>query len=118
VSYLEEALCQQIRRAGLPAPERELEFAKCFGKKWRADVAWPAYRLMVEVQGGIEMAGRGGHISRKGYSKDCQKLAAATMLGWRVLYVTKRHIASQEAVKWIACCLDRRHERADEKGTG
>ncbi len=114
MSYLEEELRLQIERAGLPAPVRELEYAKIWGKKWRVDFAWPAFRLMVEVDGGIELAGRGGHISPKGWAKDARKQAAAVLLGWRQIRVGKEHIHSGEALKWIKAALSRKYERADE----
>ncbi len=83
MSTLEDTLCQHIQYAELPEPVREWRFHPT--RKWRFDLAWPDRLLAVEVQGGIYRGG--GHTTVTGVKRDIEKANAATMLGWRVLYV-------------------------------
>lgn len=70
--------------ADFPQPEREFRFHPV--RRWRFDFAWPAYRLAVEIDGGIFVNGRHGRGLQ--FSADCEKLNAAVLLGWRVLRYT------------------------------
>ncbi|OQC42289.1 MAG: hypothetical protein BWX64_00306 [Acidobacteria bacterium ADurb.Bin051] len=79
-------------------------------RRWRFDFAWPLERLAVEVQGGVWIAGR--HSGGRGQIADCEKLAAAVLEGWRVLYVTSPHIRSGVALNWIARARGRELEQA------
>lgn len=49
-------------------------------RKFAADFAWPADRLIVEVVGGV-------HTVRKQWRSDVEREALAVALGWRVLPV-------------------------------
>ncbi len=66
------------------------EFKFCPTRKWPADFAWPAYMLLVEVEGGTYIQGR--HTRPIGYRKDCEKYNEAQMLGYKVLRFTCDHI--------------------------
>ena len=55
-------------------------------RMWRFDFAWPAYRVAVELEGGIFTGG--GHNRGMIYTSNCQKYNAAAILGWRVLRYT------------------------------
>lgn len=101
-SHLEETLAFQIRAAKLPVPERE--FKALEGRRFRWDFAWPDHSLLVEVQGGIWF--KGGHSSGAGITRDCTKLSLATLDGWATIQVTKDHIESGEALRWIKQYLD------------
>ena len=68
----------------LPDPETEYRFAP--PRKWRMDFAWPIERVAVELDGGVYSGGR--HTRGSGFVKDCEKLNAATVRGWRVLRYT------------------------------
>ena len=68
----------------LPEPETEYRFAP--PRKWRFDFAWPIERVAVELDGGVYSGGR--HTRGSGFVKDCEKLNAATVRGWRVLRYT------------------------------
>ena len=67
-----------------PIPLREHRFHP--KRMWRFDFAWPEYKLAVEIDGGTFIGGR--HNQGIQFSKDCEKLNAATLLGWRVLRYT------------------------------
>lgn len=103
-SWLEDLLQQQIALAGLPVPEPQYPFAReATGRLWRFDLAWPAQRVGLEVQGGLYI--RGKHSRPTGQRKDAEKQSHAAILGWRVLVVTDRQITSGEALTWIERAL-------------
>lgn len=83
---LELALLAHIKARGLPAPIREYQFA--LPRQFRADMAYPGKRLLIEVEGG----GPRGHHSGDGYDSDCEKYNIAALLGWTVLRFTGRMI--------------------------
>lgn len=55
-------------------------------RRWRFDYAFPAYKVAVEVDGGIWTGGR--HINPAGYINDLEKLNTAASMGWLVLRIT------------------------------
>ncbi len=69
---------------GLPAPVTELVFHPT--RKWRFDYAWPAFKVALEVEGGVWTGGR--HTRGSGFVKDLEKYNAAACLGWRIIRVT------------------------------
>ena len=100
MSHLEDTLAAQIKLVGLPAPVTQ--YRAVAGRKFAFDFAWPLPgwdSLLVEVQGGIWKPG--GHSTGKGITRDCEKINLATLSGWRCLHVTKEHIESGQALKWI-----------------
>ena len=93
------ALVEQCRIVGLPAPMTELTFAKSIGRRWRFDLAWPALKLAVEIDGGGFVAGR--HSRGAGLEKDCEKFAEAAIMGYTVIRCTPRQVTSGQALGWI-----------------
>ncbi|MDX9896341.1 MAG: hypothetical protein RBS34_12885 [Desulfofustis sp.] len=81
MSELVDTVLIQVRALGLPQPEKEYRFHP--QRKYRFDLAWPGYRLAVEVDGGAYTGGR--HTRGPGFRKDCEKLNEAILLGWRVM---------------------------------
>ena len=71
-------------------------------RKWRADFK-VGLTLLVEVEGGVWSFGR--HTRGVGFENDCQKYAAAMMLGFRVLRITPKHIDNGEALGWVRALL-------------
>lgn len=55
-------------------------------RRWRFDYAIPAYRIAVEVEGGVWTQGR--HTRPQGFLGDMGKYNTATLMGWRVFRVT------------------------------
>lgn len=83
----------------------EIEYCWCFGRKFRADFAWPENKLMLEVEGGIWNAGKHGRGS--GVKKDMEKATVAARNGWRMIRVTPDELcmaetaeAIRDALKW------------------
>src|SRR5690348_7925662 len=73
-----------VAAAGLPEPIREYRFAP--PRRWRFDLAWPSFRVALEIEGGTWAGGR--HVRGEGFERDAEKYNAATLAGWRVLRVT------------------------------
>lgn len=91
----------QIKAARLPEPVAEHRFDPV--RRWRMDLAWPARRLFVEVDGGIWVGGR--HNRGKGYEADCEKLNAAAVAGWRCLRFTTGMVKSGAALNTLLAAL-------------
>jgi very-short-patch-repair endonuclease len=68
----------------LPEPATEYKFHP--RRKWRFDCAFPDHMVAVELDGGTFMNGR--HTRGAGYAGDCEKINAATVMGWKVLRYT------------------------------
>jgi len=85
-SELEAAFAHNWRvlHPELPEPEAEYRFAP--PRRWRFDFAWPWQKVAAECDGGTWSGGR--HVRGAGYRGDCEKLNAATSLGWRCYRVT------------------------------
>lgn len=91
-------------RAGdirIPAPEREYYFHPV--RKWRFDHAWPAHKLALEVQGGLFTDGR--HNRGAALLKEHEKLNAAAIAGWRVLFTTPRDVQNGVATALVALAI-------------
>jgi very-short-patch-repair endonuclease len=97
VSDGEAALAFHLRAAGLPEPLRQFHFAPT--RRWAADFAFPAQMLLVEVDGGVYIAG--GHNRGAAYTDDRERDAEAMCLGYRVLRVTTGQVDSGQALNWI-----------------
>jgi len=97
-SQLEDRLCWQVAIAGLPAPTREFRFHPA--RRFRADLAWPDCKLLVEIEGGIWMK-KGGHNTGSGITRDIEKGNLMTMLGYRLIRVTSMMINSGKALSII-----------------
>lgn len=94
-------LILEIRSRKLPIPVREYQGIP--GRKFRYDLAWPAKKLALEVQGGVFSGGR--HTRGIGYTADCEKLNLTVLNGWRMLWVTPAHIRDGKAIRWVEQAL-------------
>jgi hypothetical protein len=90
-------LLDQIKKVGLPAPEREVVFHPV--RLWRFDLAWKPLKFAVEVDGGIWTGGR--HSRGGGYEEDCIKFGEAAALDWTVIRVTPGMIKDGRAIGLI-----------------
>lgn len=98
-------LDRQCELAGLPKPIAEYRFHP--RRQWRLDFAFQQtdvhgaryVQLAVEIDGGGFVNGR--HSRGKGIENDCEKYAEAMVLGWCVLRVTPKQVASGQALTWI-----------------
>ena len=72
-------------------------------RDFRFDLAFPAERLAVDIQGGGWIAGH--HSRGAGMEDDCEKISGAVALGWRVLLVTPKQVKNGRALGWIMRAL-------------
>lgn len=80
------ALCMARK---IPAPEVEYRFHP--ERQWRFDFAWRDWKIALECQGGI--FSNGGHVRGSKLIGEYEKLNAAAILGWRILYCTPQDIS-------------------------
>jgi hypothetical protein len=78
------------RAHDLPLPITEFVFHPT--RRWRFDYCFVDQRLAVEVQGGLFVAGR--HSRGAALLGEHEKLNAAAVLGYRVLYVVPKALGS------------------------
>lgn len=109
----EDALAFQIRAYRLPEPVRQLVYGAELGRKFRADFAWPDYRLLVEVQGGIWRKGGGAHSHPTGIVRDIAKQQTAVLAGWAVFPVITDEVTDGSAVQMIVRALHARGWKPD-----
>ena len=103
-SEAELGLLTVLRWAKVTPPELEVRFHPT--RKWRFDLAWPAMRLAVEVEGGSWTHGR--HTRGSGFESDCEKYNEAALAGWTVLRVTPGMIEDGRALGFIERGIRRR----------
>ena len=75
-----DLLCWQLNNLGLPH-EREHHFHDT--RKWRFDIAFPAVKLAIEIDGGLFVDG--GHSRGRARINDMERDIAANLLGWLVV---------------------------------
>ena len=68
-------------------------------RMWRFDYAFPAYKVALEVEGGVFTQGR--HIRPKGFLGDVEKYNAAAVAGWRVLRTTPRELRTMKTIELL-----------------
>lgn len=79
----EDELAYALSIAGEPFTAHERQYRYVPGRKFAADFAFPAHRLLVEVQGGWATGKAHGSVS--GIKADVERGNLATLNGWRVL---------------------------------
>lgn len=97
---LELRLLAQIEAHGLPVPIREFVFAP--PRKWKADLAYPQQKIIIEIEGG---GGVGRHTSAVGFREDCVKYNVISTLGYKLIRTDGNLIKNGEAVKFVIAAL-------------
>jgi len=77
---------------GIPTPVREYMFHPI--RQWRADLAWPEHKIILEIEGGVFSQGR--HTRGKGFIEDIAKYNAAAALGYRVFRCVPQSITIKD----------------------
>jgi len=112
-----------LEREKLPTWEPEYRFCE---RMWRFDFAWPAFRIAMEIEGGVH--GRlivvgvgverrknenvpiapgtrirvgGRHQSGPGFEADIEKYNRAALLGWLVLRATTAQVKTGYALETL-----------------
>ena len=86
----------------LGGPELTPEFRFDPGRRWRADFAHLESRTLIEIEGGIFLAGGGRHNRASGFAADTEKYLEAALAGWRVLRLTSGQITAPIVERIIA----------------
>ncbi len=97
----QEAFAAACVAAGLPRPEFEYRFDDT--RRWRFDIAWPARKVAVEVQGGLFSGGR--HVRGASLRREYEKLNTAAIGGWCVLLVTTGMVESGECLRLVTIAI-------------
>ncbi len=101
MKYKPNIVSAAFRALNIPAPEYEYRFDPV--RRWRFDIAWFHYMVYIEVQGGIWIQGR--HSRGAAMKKDWEKWNAATIAGWRGLWVEPKDLLSTEFMETIKRAL-------------
>lgn len=107
----EEQLAFEIRAHRLPQAHEQYRWATELvnengrPRQFRADFAWPAFKLLVEIQGGLWMRGGGGHSHPMHIEGDIEKQQCAVLLGWHLFPVTSDHVKHGEAIGLVMRAL-------------
>jgi hypothetical protein len=93
----------QCKQQKLPVGVPEFIFHPT--RRWRYDRAWPAHRLVVDIDGGAWLHRHGktahSHGQGAGFERDRKKDAEAMLLGFRVLRVTTKMVQSGAAIEYL-----------------
>ena len=79
--------------------EARLEYRFHPERRWRADLALPQHKLLIEIEGGGWIGGR--HTRSVGFIRDLEKYNTAAILGWYLLRFTPQQVKSGEALQVI-----------------
>lgn len=99
----EKMLADQCIAAGILAFVGQYEFHP--ERNWRIDLAWPAQKLAVEVDGAV-------HRIKGRFDSDLEKHQALFLDHWRLLRVSNKQVRDGEAVKLVARALAPRETEA------
>lgn len=101
---IEQTLAFQCIADGLTDFEQEYQFDE--KRKYRLDLAFPAQRVGIEIEGGIWDSG--AHSRPKGILRDMEKGNLLVLSGWRVLRYTPDQVRQGEAIEGLKALLVRR----------
>lgn len=108
----EKTFAFQCRAHRLPMFKREHKFAaETLGRGWRFDFAWLEFKVALEVEGlavkrvNGELVTTGRHVHPQGFRNDCEKYAAAAVMGWHVLRFEQTQVNSGIAIDFTVQLL-------------
>jgi len=99
-----------LQAFGAPRPHLEYRFHP--DRKWRFDIAWPAARVALEIEGGAWIYGR--HNRPHGFIADIEKYNEATFMGWAVVRATPQMLEDAQFLARLAEFIRGRMEIEDE----
>jgi len=121
---LERSLLTQIKMYGLPEGEEQFKAIK--DRDFAFDRAWPEYKLLCEVQGGIFSSQYStnplkpklmGHNSITGILRDHEKNNLAVENGWQVLYANAKTLRDGSFIQLLARILQKEKANSYEVKT-
>jgi len=107
----ERELAWQILAHKLPEPHEQYRWATELTtetgrpRQFRADFAWPQFRLLCEVQGGVWRRGGGAHSHPTNIERDIEKQQCAVLLNWHVFPVTTDDVKGGKAIGLVMRAL-------------
>jgi very-short-patch-repair endonuclease len=108
VSQASDQLVRELVEAGIEGVVTELRFHPV--RRWRFDLAVPARKIACEVDGGVFSGGR--HTTGAGYTRDCEKINTATLMGWTVYRFTTGMVKDGTAKRVMLEALAQRERAA------
>ena len=97
----------QCRAHKLPEPVEQFYFAQEMDRKFRADFAWPKYKLLVEIQGGIWRPGGGAHSHPIDIERDVERLQYVAQLRYTMLPLLPKQVMSGYAIELTQRVLEK-----------
>lgn len=82
----------------------QFEYVFHVSRQWRFDLAWPWAKVALEVQGGIWTRGR--HVRGVALKREWEKLNAAAILGWKILYCEPKDLCTQDTLQMVRAAVD------------
>lgn len=101
---LEARFLRDIRALKFPQPQTEFKFYPT--RQWRFDVAWPEFKLAVEINGfggqtKDESSTTGRHHTYFGSHNDYEKYNEAMLLGWTVLLLSPKMVKEGTGIRFL-----------------
>lgn len=103
----EEDFAYQCRAMRLPEPIRQFPFAREMDRRFTADFAWPKYRLLVEIQGGIWRPGGGAHSHPIDIERDVERQQYVAVLRYTMLPLLPKQVKSGFGIELTQRVLER-----------
>jgi hypothetical protein len=102
----------QCRAYRLPAPLEQhwieqSAHPRNLRRRWRFDFCFLPVKLLVEIDGGIWMAGGGAHSNPRDIERNMRKRNDAALAGFHVLAFTPRDVTSGRAIAFTQRVLHR-----------
>jgi len=104
---LENMFAEQISQYRMPVPVRQFPFARALQRQFKSDFAWPDYRLLVEIEGGIWKPGGGAHSHPIDIERDCERRQYAIILRWHMLPITGKQVRNSHGIALLMVVLER-----------
>ena len=102
MTNLEKRFYSQLISRGLPEPLLQFKFLD--DRRYKADFAWPAIQLLVEVDGGTFSKGR--HSRPTGRSNDCVRDIEALLAGFTTVRLTTDLVESGQGADLVQQVID------------
>jgi very-short-patch-repair endonuclease len=106
-SDYEEDFAYQCRAMKLPEPVRQFYFAREMDRRFTADFAWPKFRLLVEIQGGIWRPGGGAHSHPIDIERDVERQQYVAMLRYTMLPLLPKEVTSGRGIELTQRILEK-----------
>ena len=108
--YKPEIIKAYFKEIGLPEPV--FEFVYIPNRKFRLDIAFPEWRVGLEVQGGLFI--KAAHSTGAGIRRDMEKRNLGILEGWSVLECEPENVCMAETAWMIKMALQLKGWKNDQ----